>query len=59
MRNRGSDAPSTGSVSSMIHRFIRASSLYLIDEDGFVLNQDGAYLLPDEVRQGRVFAELT
>ena len=32
--------------------------IYLVDEDGFVLKQDGEYLLPPEVREGNTFARL-
>jgi len=32
--------------------------IYLIDEDGFVLKQDGEYLLPREVRSGNTFARV-
>lgn len=32
--------------------------IYLVDEDGFVLKQDGKYLLPPEVREGNTFTRI-
>jgi hypothetical protein len=32
--------------------------IYLVDEDGFVLDQDGEYLLPREVRNDNTFVRL-
>lgn len=32
--------------------------IFLVDEDGFVLSQDGEYLLPEDVRRNNTWARL-
>lgn len=32
--------------------------IFLVDEDGFVLSQDGEYLVPRKAREGNTFARL-
>lgn len=33
--------------------------LFVVDEDGFVMDQDGEYLVPERLREGNAFAYVT